>query len=144
MGSKKTSDYLSIRIRVFFPLFHFLFIRFISYLSFRIVKFVFTVIAIIFWPLSLSNNNMNTIAFWTNFNKIPRYLKKFIIRSFNKFTIPSSQKLISDSGYCYYPYKGICIGGFSIIENKLLYIFLIWLILKKPHFLRKKIHLKHQ
>lgn len=60
------------RIALLFP-------RFLFYLSFRIIKFVFTVFTIIFRNLSLSNRYMNTTTFWTNFNKISRYLKKFII-----------------------------------------------------------------
>jgi hypothetical protein len=70
--------------------------RFMNYLSFRIIKFVATVLTSIFWYLSVSNKNLITFAFWANFNKISRYLKIFIMRLFKKSIFRSSQNLISD------------------------------------------------
>ncbi|VVB60534.1 Uncharacterised protein [uncultured archaeon] len=96
MKKKHTHDYLFIRIIVLPTNFSLLFNGFMYYLSFRIIKFVFTVLASIFWCLSLSNRNIKAFTIWTNFNKIPRYLKKFIIGLFKKSTFLSSQKLISD------------------------------------------------
>lgn len=84
------------RIKVISTKVSLLFRCFLNNLSFRIIKFVFTVFTIIFWHLSLSNRNINTTTFWTNFNKIPCCLKKFIIRLFNKSICLSAQTIISD------------------------------------------------
>ena len=86
------------RIKVIFTKVSLLFRRFLNNLSFRIIKFVFTVSTIIFWRLSLSNRNINTTTFWTNFNKIPSHLNKFIMRSFNKLIFFFYQNSITDSG----------------------------------------------
>lgn len=96
MKNKQTHDNLFMRIKVIFTKVFLLFKRFFNNLSFWIIKFVFTVSTKIFWRLSLSNRNINTTTFWTNFNKIPSHLDKFIIRLFNKSICISAQTLISD------------------------------------------------
>jgi len=73
-----------------------LFNRFMNYLSFGIIKFVATALTSIFWYFSVSNKNLITFTFWANFNKIPRYLKIFIMGLFKKSIFRSSQNLISD------------------------------------------------
>ncbi len=113
MKTKQIHDYLSIRIMELFTSFALLFPRFLFYRSFRIIKFVFTVFTIIFWNLSLSNRYMNTTAFWTNFNKIPRYLKVFIIGLFNKSFCLSSQNFNTDFDNISLSYKGISLGCYQ-------------------------------
>lgn len=76
--------------------FSLLFNGFMYYLSFRVIKFVFTVLTMIFWYISSSNRNLITFTFWTDFNKIPRYLKKYVIGLFKKSIYFFSQRLISD------------------------------------------------
>jgi hypothetical protein len=111
--NKKSCDYLIIRISVLSSKFVLLFNGFLYYLSFRIIKFVGTVMTSIFWYLSLSNRNMNAITFWTDFIKIPSYLKKYIIGWFNKSTFLSSQSLISDMTMVATPYKVTSMGGYQ-------------------------------
>ncbi len=113
MKNKQTSDYLFIRIGVLYINFLSLFLCYTSKLSFRIIKFVGTVLTSIFWYLSSSNRNMNAITFWTDFNKIPRYLKKYVIGWFNKSTFFSSQNLISDMIMVATPYKVTSMGGYQ-------------------------------
>ena len=115
LNSKKSSDYLFIRIRVLFTNFIFLFLRCISKPSFRIIKFVFTGLTSIFWCLSPSNHNIFTFTFRTNFQKILTHLKKFIMRMFNK-SIFFYQNSISDFDISniLMPFKEIYIGGFQL------------------------------
>jgi hypothetical protein len=95
-ANKKSSDYLLIRIRISFTNFISLFLCFRENQSFRIIKFVATVMTFIFWFLSVSNRNLNTFTFWTNFNKISTHLKKYIIRSSNTFFFFLYQNFIPD------------------------------------------------
>ena len=55
---------------------------------------------------------MNAITFWTDFNKISSYLKKYVIGWFNKSTFLSSQNLISDMTMVATPYKVTSMGGY--------------------------------
>jgi len=112
LKNKQTHNHLFIRIGVLYTNFLFLFLCYISKLSFRIIKFVGTVLASIFWYLSSSNRNMNAITFWTDFNKISSYLKKYVIGWFNKSTFLSSQNLISDMTMVATPYKVTSMGGY--------------------------------
>jgi hypothetical protein len=76
----------------------FLFLRVMNNLSFRIIKFVATIMTSIFWCLSFSNGDLSTFTFWTNSNKILSHLNEFIMRSFNKFIFFFYQISFTDFG----------------------------------------------
>ena len=112
-NKKISSDYLFIRIRVLSTKVISLFVRRIHNPSFRSVKFVFTVLTLIFWCLSLPTRNIFTFTFWTNLNKILSRQKKFIMMLFNHFIFFFYQNLISDFRYYNYIYKEICMRRYQ-------------------------------